>query len=118
MEELVQGDCCDYFTVPARCDYEICPVCFWEQWFGIESPDDESGANHGLTIREARSNFAAFGACCETVLKEVLPVAQRSGFNIWQERSNNRVEPAHCVRWTRNGEAPLFAAYARRWTSE
>ena len=28
---------------------------------------------------------------------------------------NNRVEPAHGVRSTRNGEAPLLAAHAQRW---
>ena len=28
---------------------------------------------------------------------------------------NKRIKFAHCVRPTRNGEAPLLAAYARRW---
>jgi len=30
---------------------------------------------------------------------------------------NNRIKFAHCVRPTDNGEAPLFAAYARRWAA-
>jgi hypothetical protein len=30
-------------------------------------------------------------------------------------RSNKRIKFAHCVRPTRNGEATLLAAYARRW---
>jgi hypothetical protein len=29
--------------------------------------------------------------------------------------ANKRIKFAHCVRPTRNGEAPLLAAYARRY---
>jgi hypothetical protein len=83
MSKLNQCDCCDYFTLPDGQDYEICPVCFWEMdWFGIESPDDESGANHGLTIREARQNFQTFGACTKDMLQHVLPIAERARFRL------------------------------------
>jgi len=32
--------------------------------------------------------------------------------------SNKRIKFAHCAHPTRNGEAPLLAAYARRWTED
>ncbi|HDZ55899.1 MAG TPA: hypothetical protein ENI17_15740 [Pseudomonas xinjiangensis] len=74
-----QCPCCDYFTLPKGQDYEICPVCFWEDdYFGIEETDTESGANHGLTIREARANFAAHDACDLNMVKNVLPIEKRS----------------------------------------
>jgi hypothetical protein len=31
---------------------------------------------------------------------------------------NKRIKFAHCVRPTRKGDAPLLAAYARRWTAK
>jgi hypothetical protein len=31
---------------------------------------------------------------------------------------NKRIKFAHCVRPTRNGEAPLLAAYAWRYTAQ
>lgn len=32
------------------------------------------------------------------------------------QKSNKHIKFAHCVRPTRKGEAPLLAAYARRYT--
>ncbi|MHC2873005.1 cysteine-rich CPCC protein [Ralstonia sp. 121560039-2] len=69
-----QCECCDHFTLGAKGDWEICPVCFWEDdGFGLESLDLRSGANHGLTLREARDNFVRIGACCEAMRAKVLP---------------------------------------------
>lgn len=79
--KLKQCPCCDYFTLSLEEDYEICPVCFWEQdYFDIELPDEESGANHGLTIREARKNFLILGACSSDMVKHVLPLQKRNAF--------------------------------------
>ncbi|MFD0756805.1 CPCC family cysteine-rich protein [Massilia norwichensis] len=78
---LDQCDCCDYYTIPHGQDYEICPICFWEQdAYGIESPDDESGANHGLTLREGRCNFVRWGACAERFVSNVLPASERKNY--------------------------------------
>ncbi|WP_432210078.1 CPCC family cysteine-rich protein [Marinobacter alkaliphilus] len=77
--KLNQCPCCDYFTLPDGQDYEICPVCFWEDdSFGIEELDAESGANKGLTIRQARANFAKYGACDPDMVRNVLPTEKRS----------------------------------------
>lgn len=80
-QPLMQCDCCDYFTIPEGDDYEICPVCFWEQdSSGISELEDPSGANHGLSLREGRENFISHGACAPQFKAKVIPVAARSNF--------------------------------------
>jgi hypothetical protein len=57
----LQCACCDHFTL-AGTGWEICPVCFWEDdGTTLAAPDRVSWPNH-LTLREARANFAEFGA--------------------------------------------------------
>jgi len=81
MDFEYQCNCCDYFTVGARGDSEICPVCFWEDdGFGLDDLDSWSGANHGLTLRQARANFARIGACCEAMRSKVLPADERGRY--------------------------------------
>jgi hypothetical protein len=80
-QDFTQCDCCDFFTILEGEDYEICPVCFWQQdAFGIREPDEKSGANHGLTLRAGRANFRAFGACEEKFKTNVLAASERSKF--------------------------------------
>jgi cysteine-rich CPCC protein len=43
--------CCGYLTLPARGEYDICPVCFWEdddpqEEFGQPAPERPEGPNH------------------------------------------------------------------------
>lgn len=81
IEPLVQCDCCDYFTIPEGHDYEICPVCFWEQdVFGVSEPDASSGANHGLSLHEGRDNFLALGACAARFMQNVVSVSARETY--------------------------------------
>ena len=76
-----QCPCCDYVTLSERGDWEICPICFWEDdWTNVDNLDRESGVN-GLTLREARSNFKEFGACELRALPSVLPVSQRKKYH-------------------------------------
>jgi len=78
---LCQCPCCDYFTIEQGNDYEICPVCFWEDdYLGFESLDEPSGANRGLTIRQARDNFSKYGACSREFLANALPAGERVRF--------------------------------------
>ncbi len=81
MERSGQCDCCDHFTLSSKGDWEICPVCYWEDdAFGLEELDEPSGANHGLTLREARTNFERLGACCESMAHHVLLAEERAKF--------------------------------------
>jgi hypothetical protein len=75
-----QCPCCDYFTLDTRGQYDICPICFWEDdGLDVDALDTHSGPNH-LTLREARANFARLGACDEAALAHVLPAERRAGF--------------------------------------
>ena len=50
--------CCGNYTLwERRYNYEICPVCFWED----DVLEDEDGANH-ISLREAQENYRKMGA--------------------------------------------------------
>lgn len=77
--------CCGYFTIENRAEFDICPVCFWEDdaylvfdkesdsiralYYEAENIEEEklldipSGANHGLTLRQGKENYRKYGAC-------------------------------------------------------
>ncbi|PTA67314.1 CPCC family cysteine-rich protein [Deinococcus arcticus] len=55
--------CCGFLTLAARGEYEVCPVCFWEDETGcVLKPDELSEAN-GLSLSQARLYFSRYGAC-------------------------------------------------------
>lgn len=58
--------CCGYLTYsgyPPAGDYDICPVCFWEDDpVQAADPDFAGGANH-VSLNQARLNFRSFQAC-------------------------------------------------------
>lgn len=57
--------CCGYYTFNERPngDYDICPVCFWEDDpIQLEDENFSGGANH-VSLVQARKNFAEFGVC-------------------------------------------------------
>ncbi|CDR07482.1 hypothetical protein GCM10022420_004250 [Streptomyces iranensis] len=59
--------CCGFVTLDERGNYEICPVCFWEDDGQDDHDADEvrGGPNRGLSLTEARRNFHAMGASDE-----------------------------------------------------
>jgi Cysteine-rich CPCC len=65
--------CCGYLTLPSRSDYEICPVCFWEDDGQGDAAANEvyGGPNGSLSLTQARANFAAHGACEERFRENV-----------------------------------------------
>ena len=67
--------CCRYLTLASRGDYDICPVCFWEDDGQDDHDADEvrGGPNYELSLTEARSNFRRLGASSERVLPHVRP---------------------------------------------
>ncbi len=55
--------CCGYLTISMRGYFEICPVCYWEDdEEQFDDPDYEGGAN-GISLKQAKKNYAGFGAC-------------------------------------------------------
>lgn len=63
--------CCGYQTLDEYGQYEICPVCFWED-SGDSDPDQYSAPNR-MTLREARRNFAQWHAVSLRAKKFVDP---------------------------------------------
>ena len=79
--ELQQCPCCDYYTLEVRHDWDICPVCFWEDGdTDLSSLDAPSPCNHGLTLREARANFLRIGACEPKMLEHVCAAEARASY--------------------------------------
>lgn len=67
--------CCFCRTLDERGGFDICPVCFWED----DGQDDHDadvvrgGPNGGLSLSDARANYASFGACEHAMLGNVRP---------------------------------------------
>lgn len=65
--------CCHHFTLKERGSYDICSVCFWED-DGQDDPyadDIRGGPNRGLSLTQARINYAAMGAVETRLLPHV-----------------------------------------------
>ncbi len=65
--------CCGNLTFDEEpCgSFEICPVCYWEDDnVQNDHPTYDGGAN-GISLNEAKQNFASFGAIREEYVKEV-----------------------------------------------
>jgi len=54
--------CCGYNTIAERGNFEICPICYWEDDILQEEYPDDSGANP-ISLRQAQNNFIEIGAC-------------------------------------------------------
>jgi hypothetical protein len=75
-----QCPACDHFSLATRGQYDICPVCFWEDdGLDLSQLDTPSGPNHP-TLREARANFLRLGACGPDAQQYVLNEQHRSRF--------------------------------------
>ena len=88
-----QCACCDHFTLENRGQYDICPVCFWEDdGLDVDQPDAHSGPNQ-MSLREGRHNFELVGACEARHTVHVLPRPQRTRFR--HEARSIAAPPAH-----------------------
>lgn len=63
--------CCDYYTLNGSGEYEICPVCFWEDDESQRHMPDMAGGANRVSLNEARQNFHKFGACEDSVKSKV-----------------------------------------------
>lgn len=67
--------CCGNLTLQTRGNYDICPVCFWEDDANLilDRGEMRSSANHGMTLKEGQQNYKEFGAC----EREMLPYVRK-----------------------------------------
>ncbi|SEG78743.1 CPCC family cysteine-rich protein [Paenibacillus sp. UNC499MF] len=65
-EELFACPCCEFKTLSVKGEYDICPVCFWED-DGTTDHTSYSLPNR-MTLTQARNNFLEFGAMSESSL--------------------------------------------------
>ncbi len=77
MSERYRCPCCGYYTLGARGNHDICPVCFWEddrkdEQYGQQVKDRPRGAN-AVQLKEARENYVKFGASEEHIRWAVRP---------------------------------------------
>ena len=71
--EKYKCPCCGFYTFDEKSNgnYDICPVCFWEDDpIQLEDNEYEGGANR-VSLVQARHNFLSFGACEEEMKKHV-----------------------------------------------
>jgi len=65
--------CCGFKTLAVRSDYEICPVCFWEDDGQDDADADDvlGGPNGELSLTQGRENYKLFGASAAKDLPHV-----------------------------------------------
>jgi len=69
-EELNPCFCCGYKTIEFRGEYEICPVCFWED-DGVKLGTAYSNVNH-MTLDDAKVNYIKIGAVSDKMKPYVI----------------------------------------------
>lgn len=65
--------CCGFLTLFGRGQWGACPVCRWEDEPHLGDDPNRHSALNGLTLGEARANYAAFGAATEEKRQRVRP---------------------------------------------
>ena len=79
--------CCGHKTYSEKPngDYDICPVCFWEDCpVQFKNPDSKNGPNH-VSLKEAQRNFNEFGACRRDIIQYVRkPTQDEQRDNSWK----------------------------------
>ena len=68
---LYKCPCCRYKTLKARCHYDICPVCFWED--DGSKCDGQYSLPNRLTLKDGKQNFEKFGSSDLRVAEDLDP---------------------------------------------
>ena len=61
-------DCCGYFTLEAKDQSVVCPVCYWEDDKAQRLDPTLAGGANKPSLEQAKENFAVWGACDEKVI--------------------------------------------------
>jgi hypothetical protein len=63
MPELYACPTCGCLTLESLHDWDICPICFWEDDVLIGERADVHSPANGMDLSEAQANFVLYGAC-------------------------------------------------------
>ena len=77
--------CCGYRTLDSKHEYDICPICFWEDdWRQVDNPYRGGGANR-VSLYKAQINFRKYGACEKEMLSNVRKPTDEVFDDEWRE---------------------------------
>jgi hypothetical protein len=62
--------CCGYRTMDSDGNYDICPICFWEDDPFQKESEYDLGANQ-IPLIEAQKNYISYGACEKRFVENV-----------------------------------------------
>ena len=97
--------CCGCLTLDENKAWEICPVCFWEDEGGIYDGDtvktDAVSVPNHMTLSQARENLRRFGACDESMVKNVRKHEQSEITKAYNDIINlTKQKPEECkMKW-------------------
>jgi hypothetical protein len=94
--------CCGYLAIDRPAQYDICPICFWE--------DDDiqltfvlsGGANH-VSLIDAQKNFMSFGACESRVRNLV----RQPSFEETKDPGWRPIDPGKDLQTTRDEDGKI-----------
>ncbi len=81
-EKKTKCPCCGFYTfrIGPDSEYDICPVCYWENDKEQNEDEDYEGGANNVSLNQARENYAAFGACEERFIDKVRdPIDEEMG---------------------------------------
>ena len=71
-KQMYRCPCCGHptYPVPPKDDIGyICHICWWENDPFIQSDDEPSDQNHGMTLHQAKENYKKYGISAPHLLK-------------------------------------------------
>ena len=81
MSDSITCPCCGYKTIAE--DYDVCPICVWENDPAQRHRPDARGANADLTLRQAQINYSKFDVSDPVLKKISRPVAEDERDPTW-----------------------------------
>ena len=86
---------CGYPTLDERCDWDICPICYWEDDVLVQGDEDRRSTANRMMVSEAQANYMLIGAISPEYVENVRPpTADEVRDRIWKPLSK-ALETAH-----------------------
>jgi hypothetical protein len=71
--DLLPCPCCGHRTLPELGQYELCPVCFWEDDPNQSSHAESANGANGKSLLESQQTYLSIGAMDKKFLKQERP---------------------------------------------